>query len=194
MKVVYLECPPSTFRNFAKILIEILLSYLKNLDLFYCVAYSGTPKDIGTFKRDAYWHLQNLNRSEIIVQSLPYSFLLLCIKNNMERDFERQANKTTLQTAQDVTSIPRSPAKFALIPASHWDTVLYMYQQRNVQKISDLCNMHQTTPRHRLDLYMYLSITFQYKQQDSKDSYIILKHIQLWHIDDLFKKTTKFCP
>lgn len=32
-----------------------------------CVAYSGKPKDIGTFKRDAYWHLQILNRSEIIV-------------------------------------------------------------------------------------------------------------------------------
>lgn len=32
-----------------------------------CAAYSGKPKDIGTFKRDAYWHSQILNRSKIIV-------------------------------------------------------------------------------------------------------------------------------
>lgn len=42
------------------------------------------------------------------------------------------------------------------------------------------------------DFYMYLPITFQYKQQGRRDSYIILKHIQLWSTDDLFKMTAKF--
>lgn len=77
-------------RDFARSSIEILLLNLKNLDLLHCASYSGTPKDTRAFRRDGYWHLENLNRSEIIVQSLPYGFVLLCIKNNnMQERFDK---------------------------------------------------------------------------------------------------------
>lgn len=41
----YIECPLSMSRDFARSSIEILLLNLKNLDLFHCASYSGTPKD-----------------------------------------------------------------------------------------------------------------------------------------------------
>lgn len=61
----HLQCPSSVCTNFAKIFIKILFLYLKDLDLAYCVAYCGTPKDIGTFTGDDCWVSQNLNASGI---------------------------------------------------------------------------------------------------------------------------------